>query len=242
MIGAFWPLSGSAADWSGRARDIQWEDRLLVAPKGEPLDLADVKIQRRLPATPSAFDVRFAEFIAAARQQLEEETGLQLLTATRQCLLETFPIQRTITVGRGPVQIVTRVAYLDATGVEQTLDPATYTTFPPPAAEGSPSIPALGGPFARPGGIQLAATATWPAALDQPGAVRITYLAGFGDTADTVPALLKYALHQYVGDFHRFAENQVENIKTDSIAPIGSTMVTRRALTLMLSPARMTRW
>lgn len=218
-----WPTVQSAV------RDIICEDLLLVPPVIEPLDLEEVKKQRRFSTT--TLDTRFDAWIASARQQFEQLTGLQLITATRVFLMERFPVQPSIRFWRAPVQSVESVTYLDDSGVEQTLDPTTYEVYPPYVSKEA----------VTPGGVQLVASASWPTSLDRPSAVRITYKAGFGDAAVDVPELIKdYALMQYIGDFHRFTENQSEAEVYE--LPIGAKMVLRSCLGRMTPVTRLTRW
>jgi uncharacterized phiE125 gp8 family phage protein len=220
-------------------RDILWEDACLVPPAVEPLTLETVREQRRLRSR--ALDARLDAWRRAARQQFEEETGLQLITATRQFSLERFPLQPAISVGRAPVQSILAVQYLDPAGDVQELDPAQYDQFPQTEASAdSPPMVRAYGPYATPGGIQLVSGATWPTSADRAGAVRVVYQAGFGDTPDTIPDLLRYALLQYVGDFHRWSENQAEGAV--ALLPIGTQMIRRQATGMMRSARRLTRW
>ncbi len=220
-------------------RDILWDDRLLIPPALEPLSIDEVKRQRRVSG--SSQDAQFAGWLRAAREDFEEQTGLQLITATRQFLLDTFPVQSTITVGRAPVQAITRVTYLDAAGVEQTMDPALYAVFPPYAltADSPPLVQVARGPYAVPGGVQLAVGASWPTAVDQPGAVQITYQAGFGDTPDLVADIVKSALLQAIGAFHRFTEDFADKQVTSTFIGAG---IRRQAASKLQWGRRMTRW
>jgi uncharacterized phiE125 gp8 family phage protein len=217
-------------------RDIRWEDTCLVPPAMEPVSLDVVREQRRI--TSRSFDGRLDAWRRAARQQFEEETGLQLITATRHCALERFPVQPAIAVGRAPVQAILSVSYLDGSGTAHELDPSQYEMFP--QTTDSPSTPAPVGPYPTPGGIQLINGASWPTSADRAGAVRIVYQAGFGDTPAEIPALLQYALLQYLGDMHRWSENQIEG--GVAVLPIGTTLVRRHATGMMRSARRLTRW
>src|ERR1051325_8701672 len=184
-------------------RDIHWDDGLIEPPAVEPVTLETVREQRRL--TTKSLDGRLDAWRRAARQQFEEETGLQLITAIRECALERFPVQASIPVGRAPIQAILSVSYLDAAHHWHVLDAATYEQFPT-AVDDSPPNRRAYGPYATPGGIQLVGNAAWPTSADCAGAVRIRYRAGFGDTPAAVPAILTYAVLQYIGDFHRWSE------------------------------------
>jgi len=198
------------------AYDIPYEDRLVTAPTMEPLDLEEVKKQRRFSAT--SLDTLFDTWIASARQQFEEETGLQLLTAGRVFLLDEVPAQSVIMVGRGPVQSIDAVTYLDSDGVEQTFDAANYAMVPPMATVDT---------YPQPGGLRLASGSTWPTATTQTHCLRIAYTAGYGDAPGSVPEIIRYALMQYVGSFHQQGEETTD--KELYCLPVGAQMVIREA-------------
>lgn len=220
-----WPPTGA----SSPPRDIACDDLLLVPPSVEPLDLEEVKKQRRFSTT--SLDTRFDAWISSARQQFERQTGLQLITATRVFLMERFPVQPFIRFWRAPVRSVESIVYLDGNGGEQALDLATVEVYPPYVSKD----------VVNPGGVQLLTNGSWPTSLDRPGAVRIIYTAGFGDATGDVPELIKdYALMQYIGDFHRFTENQSEAEGFE--LPIGVAMVLRNCVGHMTPVTRLTRW
>lgn len=211
-------------------RDIVCEDILVTPPRVEPIDLDEVKKQRRFSST--SFDTRFDSWISAARQQFEEETGLQLITATRMFLMETFPAQPIIGFWRAPVQSITSLVYAGSDGVDVTMDAADYAVWPSTVPKG---------PYPNPGGVQLAVGGSWPTSADRAGAVRITYQAGFGDAPGDVPEIIReYALLQYIGDFHRWAESQTE--KSTSLLPIGVGLIRRQASMSMTPVRRLTRF
>ncbi len=219
-----WPTTPSFQD-----RDIACEDVLVTHPLVEPLDLDEVKKQRRFSST--TLDTRFDAEISSARQHFEEESNLQLITATRMFLMDAFPVQPLISVNRSPVQQIVSVEYLDSSGSLQTMDAADYELFPPVPTKGV---------YATPSGVHLVGDASWPSAAERAGSVRVTYIAGFGDAPGDVPELIAYALMQYVGDFHRWSENMTE--RPANLTPIGSVMVRRNAAMSMWNARRMTRW
>jgi len=188
------------------------------SPAVEPLTLDEVKLQRRFSTT--SLDSLFTTYIAAARQLFEEATGVQLIMATWAYWLDAFPCALGLTnalqieLPHPPLQAVLSVKYDDATGAEQTLDPATYRVIQP------------GGMYPQRARIVPVINVQWPIAACQPKAVRIEFTAGFGDTADSVPPLAKYALMMLVGHFHKFAEEiQDENRARITQLPIGAATV-----------------
>jgi uncharacterized phiE125 gp8 family phage protein len=107
---------------------------LVTAPVLEPLTLVEAIARAGLtgswtPGTGDARDSLFNDFIAAARAKVEQDSGLALLTQTRDVYLDAvydstivLPPQST------PLQSVTSVKTTDTAGVQNTLDPTTYVT------------------------------------------------------------------------------------------------------------------
>jgi hypothetical protein len=142
--------------------------------------------------------------IDAAASYFEEQTGRQLLTATREAWLDAFPFAGAsgtaarIELPHPPLQKVLDVTYIDSTGVRRSFtdgaSPATpHYTWSAPV-----------GPYARRGVVEPLAGQVWPTVTAQTGAVRITYRCGYGDTADAVPALARGILCYLVGHFDTF--------------------------------------
>lgn len=78
----------------------------------------------------------------------------------------------------GPMIAITSVQYYDGDDVLQTLASTVYGAF-------SDEI----GPY-----IELLESQYWPATATRSDAVRITYTAGYGATADKVPAAIRWAI------------------------------------------------
>jgi uncharacterized phiE125 gp8 family phage protein len=99
---------------------------LVTAPTEEPLSLADAK--RHAHVDHDFEDGLFQSWIKTARQQVEQDTELKLLTQTWQQLRDDFPYDEApITIDAGPVQSVTFLKYYDFAGVLQTHAPSNYT-------------------------------------------------------------------------------------------------------------------
>ncbi len=214
---------------------IDFTDVQIEGPTIEPLDLDEVKKQRRFSST--SLDTLFDIWTSAARQDFEEMTGLQLLTATREMALDGVPDGRAIQLGRAPVQAIVSVTYDDADGVEQTFDAANYTLLPKrTGAVGFETFPGLSS-------VVLNASASWPMlASSTTGttgqSLRIRYLCGFGDAPGAVPELIVYALHQFVGTAHKYGESLQDPKGTLQEIP-GVKQVLRNARTYRtLYPAR----
>lgn len=212
--------------------EIRHEDYLVTAPTLEPLDLLEVKKQRRF--TSESLDTLFEIWMGAAREQFEEETGLQLLTAQRCFALDEPPADRAIQLGRAPVQRIDRIVYDDETGGEQVFPASNYRLMAPYSVDTYPTL----------GMVTLRPSCSWPSVGSLANAFRIYYWAGYGDAPASVPSIIQYALMMHVGTMHRFAESVTaesrnstvvevpgyHNVVTEARGRTRRTLVPRRAL------------
>lgn len=88
-----------------------------------------------------------------------------------------------------PIQTVDSITYIDPAGAEQTLSTDVYTL--------DKTIPSR---------ILLKPNQTWPATMDMPNAVTVTYTCGYGDDASAVPDGLKLAIKYLAGWWYNFRE------------------------------------
>ncbi len=154
-------------------------------PAETPVTLAEAKANLRYSASDQ--DAFIAGLIAAAVGHLEGRNGIlgrSLVTQTWETRLERFPCRYNgrIELPMPPLQSVQSIKYLDAAGDEQTVDPATYIVDEQHLI----------------GRVRLAPGKTWPATLCDEAAVRIRFVAGYGNAA-AVPAPLKQAILLLVG-------------------------------------------
>lgn len=187
-----------------------WSLSLIAPPALEPLDLeTEVYPHLRLEPelTPQEPLVKVA--VAAARARCELFTGRQLITATWELALDgwyeaTCYSRGRIQLPRAPLQLqkisppagVLSVTYLDPGGTEQTLPPEQYLVDAPQGEQAGQ------GSIAAPYGV------VWPATLMQPGAVKIRYTAGYGETFEAVPAALKAGMLLTIGQLDANREEQ----------------------------------
>lgn len=181
-------------------RPIRGTDSLITA--GQPaLTLAYAKLHIR--ALGNADDTLIAVYINAATSYFEEQTGRQLITATREYWLDAFPFlgssgrDARIELPHPPLQSVVSVKYIDSTGTLQ-----SFTGGSPLAPLYRASTPA--GEYAHRGYVEPLAGGTWPIARDETGSVRIQYTCGYGSTPDDVPELARGILCYLVGHFDTF--------------------------------------
>ncbi|MBS1198154.1 MAG: hypothetical protein H6R18_1939 [Proteobacteria bacterium] len=160
-------------------------------------NIADASLGAGAPSVNTTTDPMLAFFIGTARQRCENEIGCCLITQTLDLTLESFPCG-VLEVPRGPLQQVVAITYTDPDGVVQTLAADQYQVDA--THERGIIAPAYG--------------TSWPCTRLQPGAVKVRYIAGFGNTAAAVPLPLRQWMQLQIGDWY---ENRaiVGNIVTE---------------------------
>ena len=162
-----------------------------VAPATEPLSLGDAKLHLRVVSDDD--DDLITALIQGAREYVETFLRRQLVTATWAMTLDEFPdSDGDITLPLPPLASVTSIAYVDGDGDDQTLDSANYTVHT----------------NCEPGKITLAYGESWPSTRDQPDAVTVTFVAGYGAAA-AVPAGIVAAIKLVLGDLYENREAAV---------------------------------
>lgn len=115
-----------------RARAAHASSILITPPALEPLTLTEGKLRAGLDwVGGDPRDALMSGFIAAARSKVEHDTGLALLTQTRDVYLDALPARGaplTLPPQSMPLQSITSVKTITAAGVQTTLDPADYIT------------------------------------------------------------------------------------------------------------------
>lgn len=143
---------------------------LVVPPAEEPLTLEQAKARAGLDwLSPDERDALLMGFVSAARSKVEQDTGLALLTQTRDVYLEAFPLT-TYGVLRlpaqcRPVQSVSSLCWFDVSGAKVTVPAAAYVVD-----------------LAR-GEIGLSAVGAWPpfSSLRPVAPIVVTVVAGWPD-------------------------------------------------------------
>jgi uncharacterized phiE125 gp8 family phage protein len=169
--------------------------RLITAPATEPLTLAEAKLHLRVDATDE--DTMITSLISVARHECENRTGRALITQTWEVTLDCF--EDSMELPHPPLQTVSSVKYLDEDEVEQTLGTTVYRV------DG----------YAEPARVTRTYGETWPdVALDYPNAVRIRYVAGYGDDATDVPPPLKQWMLLHIGHWYANREASAKDLRT----------------------------
>ena len=151
--------------------------KLITAPAAEPVTEAEVTTRTGVDSVASADMVAL---IKSARTWAEEYCGRAFVTQTWEKRLDAFPDE--IELARGPVQSITSIRYTDLDGVLQTLANTEYVLDD----------------YEQNGVVYPAYGKTWPSTRDEPNAVRVQFVAGYGNAA-AVPDPIKSAIILIVG-------------------------------------------
>ncbi|MGF9562575.1 head-tail connector protein [Neorhizobium sp. JUb45] len=155
---------------------------LTTPPTAEPITLADVKAHLRLDDGNE--DTLISSLITTAREHLERETGLCLITQTWRLCLDLWPRDGILKIVRFPVQAIENVTVYDAAGapVDVSLEDHLLDGQSRPVRLWLRDPPA-------PGQVM--------------NGIEITFVAGFGEGGADVPDGLKRAMLLHVA--HMFA-------------------------------------
>lgn len=171
------------------------------SPANQAITLAYAKAHIRALGTYD--DTLIGVYIDAAASYFEEQTGRQILNATREAWLDRFPFLGAsgecarIELPHPPLLTVVSVNYIDADGVLQEFNNAAS-----PSELWRYSAPA--GPYCHRGFVEPKYGYSWPIARLETGAVRIQYTCGYGATADAVPPLVRGILCYLVDHFFNY--------------------------------------
>jgi len=184
-----------------RERLHQYRGHVLVTkPLSEPVTLSEVKTALAIDG--NADDSFIADLIDEAREEIEEITGLALITQEWRLSLDHWPS------GRGEWWDGTRqmaISELFARGPKswvvlpryplQSIDQVRVFGI-----DGTPEVVNVADVFdvdvyQRPGRMALKFGQTWPIALRDTNAIEIEYTAGFGTSGD-VPTPIRRAIRQ----------------------------------------------
>jgi uncharacterized phiE125 gp8 family phage protein len=171
---------------------------LITAPATEPVTLSEAKAQCRVDAADE--DALITALITAARQEAEHALGRSLITQTWERVLEIFPPDDKIKLCVPPVASITSIVYIDAAGATQTLSASYY------------ELDAVNDP----GLVRLADGYQWPSTADTVGAVKVRFVAGYGNAA-AVPQAIKTWLLMRVATLYKFREESVLGVSVTEV-------------------------
>ena len=117
-------------------------------------------------------------------------------------------------VPKPPLQSITSITYVDEDGATQTLATSVY------------SVDAPTGPTCARGRIYPKYEQEWPTTRCEPGAVTVTFVAGYGTTGASVPARLKMGMLYDIGTLYEIREDHIIGQGyTVTPVPIGSERI-----------------
>ena len=191
-----------------------WSLRLKTAPAAEPLKvIPDIRDHCKLSTDEAAeASADLVVKIIAARQACELATRRQLITATWTLYLDSWSESLLryadgIHVPLPPLQSVTTVKYIDGAGAQQTWPKdATGYTVDAPSGQDAPR-----------GRIFPSFGVDWPSVRDQPNAIEVEFVAGYGDDSLDVPAQLREGMKRYVGELYERREEAVLGSMTPAL-------------------------
>ena len=197
----------------------------VTAPSGDIVTLGEAKAHLRVDFADD--DDLIGGLIEAAIGAIDgpKGVGVCLLTQQWRLSLDGLPctgswwrrepsMRRSIEIPLSPVISVDEITYLDLGGVRQTLDASLYVYDLD----------------AKPLRIERAFGQVWPQARHQPGSVKVTFTAGFGEDATGIPADLKAAMKLLIGHYyvHREAVVGVDNRDSSAPLPLGVDLILNR--------------
>jgi uncharacterized phiE125 gp8 family phage protein len=166
--------------------DIEFGLLEVAPPMVEPISLDEAK--GHLNIMHDDDDDLISRTIIAARRACERATLRSFVTTSWKYCMDRFPTCNggRIVLPRPNLIAVSALSYLDTAGTRQTLGSSLYVAST--AREPAVVIPAYG--------------TTWPAAREFVESVQVSYTAGYGATADTVPADIKAAILLMIGHLY----------------------------------------
>jgi uncharacterized phiE125 gp8 family phage protein len=163
-----------------RWADVAWSLKAVaspVTPAVEPLTYDEMKAYPGLRLPNDDDQAHVSALIVAARQKVESDTGLRLITQTWDLYLDQFPTDA-IYLPIGPLQSVTSIKTTTVAGVESTL---TATNYQVDTASNPPRI-------------TLSDSGAWPGDIRLHQGIVIRLSVGYGASGASVPAPLIEAM------------------------------------------------
>lgn len=175
-----------------------------VGPATLAVSLDDAKAHLRVDG--STDNALITAYLEAAISHVENYLSASLITRTLQMKFESWPdLGGGLELFRGPTQAVSSIAYLDENDASQTLSASVYQVL----TTVTPTV------------IMLAPRQSWPTLSLYELPVTVTYTAGYGDTAATIPKPIRQAILLTLGDLYRDREAGSAGV---TINPISTTV------------------
>lgn len=191
---------------------------LITPPAAEPVTLAEAKLHARIDT--NAEDALVGSLIIAARQWAEQYTGRAFITQTWQLALDYVPSVGSLSLPRAPLQSIESVMSYDNADNAILCDAKNY----------------FADTVKEPGRVVLRAGSAWPFPLRPANGIVVTYIAGYGDDGENVPAPIKTAILQLVA--HWFEHRGDAATSTHSGITITPATAVPLVIQSLLNPCR----
>ena len=157
---------------------------LTTPPVIEPVTLDEAKTHLKVDTTDD--DTLIGTLISAARAKAEWNTGRALITQDWTFAADCWPQDNVFELPFPPLQSVTSVTAYALDDTAMVLDPSIYQVDT----------------MSSPARLTLKANASPPVNLRALNAVQIVFTAGYGDSENDVPALIREAILEIVADMY----------------------------------------
>jgi uncharacterized phiE125 gp8 family phage protein len=150
--------------------------KVITPPSAPVITLADLREHLRIEEVAAVQDSLILGWLDSAREYCQHYTQRAIGVQTIEIAIDAFPFGG-IELAPAPVFSITSIKYIDASGSEQTVAPASYTVDDYGLQH-----------WALP-----AASVAWPATLDAANVVKVRYQAG--DVPDPVRSAMLLMVH-----------------------------------------------
>jgi uncharacterized phiE125 gp8 family phage protein len=161
----------------------------VTGPAVPAVTLEEIKLHLKIDTNEQDAEVMAWLMAATALIDGPRGIGIAMINQSWRLSLDAFPASG-IEIRLRPVTAITSIVYTDEAGATQTLSALSYTAD-------FDSFPVI----IRPGHGEA-----WPTTYSKPGAVKVTFSAGHGAGAATVPEPLKAAIKLLVGHYNNNRE------------------------------------
>ncbi len=177
--------------------------KLVTPPEVEPVTLDEAKAHLRLDT--DADDVYVSALITAARERVELFLRRALITQAFEYTLDGFATTQVIDLPRPPLQAVESIQYVDTAGIIQPLSQEHYV------------VDASSGEIGR---VSLAWNRFWPITRSSINNVIIRFTAGYGESAEDVPRVIRQGILIEISNLYENREDIVvgQNISMLSLS------------------------
>lgn len=152
----------------------------------EPISIGEAKLHLRETLVSTENDAYIMSLVTACRHAAELDLHRCLIEATWRLAMPGFCFLRSMALPMPYLRSVEHVKYYDADGALQTLSSADYLVV----TDGEP------------GAVVLKDGSSWPATYSRPDAVVVTYKAGYGTTAASVPMPVRHWMKTALTDLY----------------------------------------